>query len=331
MWLWEDQGGLLGPFSFLLLLLLLLTRSPFNSCLFTCSLYILLRFFSFEPLPTRRVLQVLKPQNRAAAIAHRGGSHDAPENTLAAIRQAAKNGAMGVELDVEFTSDGVPVMMHDNTVDRTTDGTGRLCDLTFEQIRKLNPAANHRLRNDFPDEKIPTLREAVTECLKYDLRIFFDVKSQANKATDALKKIYMEFPQLYNSSMVCSFLPEVIYKMRQADGNIVTALTHRPWSLSHTGEGKARYSSVWKHGFFVLMDILLDWSMHNILWYLCGISAFLVQKDFVSPHYLKRWSARNIEVVAWTVNTLDEKKYYESYLHSSYITDSLVEDCASQF
>jgi hypothetical protein len=60
--------------------------------------------------------------------------------------KAAKNGAAGVELDIEFTSDGVPVLMHDSTVDRTTDGSGRLCDLTFDQIRKLNPAANHRLR-----------------------------------------------------------------------------------------------------------------------------------------------------------------------------------------
>lgn len=89
MWLWEDQGGLLGPFSFLLLLLLLLTRSPFNACLLTGSLYVLLRLFSFEPLPSRRVLQVLKPRDRVSAIAHRGGSHDAPENTLAAIRQVS--------------------------------------------------------------------------------------------------------------------------------------------------------------------------------------------------------------------------------------------------
>lgn len=67
-------------------------------------------------------------------------------NLVDVFVKAAKNGATGVELDIEFTSDGVPVLMHDNTVDRTTDGSGRLCDLTFEQVRKLNPAANHRLR-----------------------------------------------------------------------------------------------------------------------------------------------------------------------------------------
>ncbi|XP_042138417.1 glycerophosphodiester phosphodiesterase 1 isoform X2 [Peromyscus maniculatus bairdii] len=221
--------------------------------------------------------------------------------------------------------------MHDNTVDRTTDGSGRLCDLTFEQIRKLNPAANHRLRNEFPNEKIPTLKEAVTECLSHNLTIFFDVKGHADMASAALKNIYTEFPQLYNNSMVCSFLPEVIYKMRKVDQKVITALTHRPWSLSHTGDGKPRYTVFWKQSMFVVLDILLDWSMHNVLWYLCGISAFLMQKDFVSPDYLKKWSAKGIEVVSWTVNTFDEKNYYESHLGSSYITDSMLEDCAPHF
>ncbi|XP_048951227.1 LOW QUALITY PROTEIN: uncharacterized protein LOC118351073 [Canis lupus dingo] len=329
-WLWEHQGGLLGPFS-LLLLLLLLMHNPFNACLFTGSLYLLLCLFSFEPGSSRRALQVLKPGGYVSTIAHK--APPPPENTLAGFWQAAKNGATGVQLDLEFTSDGIPNLMHDNTVDRTTDGTSRLCDLTFEQIRKLNPTAtyNHRLRNDFPDEKIPTLRQALrVECLNYNLTIF-GVKGHANMATDALKKIYLEFPQLYNNSIVCSFLPEVIYKMRQTDQNAVTALTQRPWSLSHTGDGKPRYDTFWKQSMFVVMDILLDWSMHNILWYLCGISVFLLQKDFISPDYLKKWSAKGIQVVGWTVNIFDEKSYYESHLGSSYITDSMLEDCASQF
>lgn len=50
-----------------------------------------------------------------------------------------------------------------------------------------------------------------------------------------------------------------------------------------------------------------------------------------SRDYLKKWSAKGIQVVAWTVNTFDEKSYYESHLGSSYITDSMLEDCASQF
>jgi glycerophosphoinositol glycerophosphodiesterase len=157
--------------------------------------------------------------------------------------------------------------------------------------------------------KIPTLRAAGTECLNHNFTVLFDAKGHANMATNALKKIYLEFPQLHNSSMVCSFLPEVIYKMRQPDQNIITALTHRPWSLSHTGDRKPRFSAFWKQSMFVVWDILLDWSMHNVLWHLCGISAFLMQKDFVSPDYLKKWAAKGVHVVGWTVNTFDEKRY----------------------
>ena len=80
---------------------------------------------------------------------------------------------------------------------------------------------------------------------------------------------------------------------------------------------------------FVVIDVSFAWSIRNILWYLCGISGFLMQKDFVSPNYLKKWSTKGIQVVAWTVNTFDEKSYYESHLASSSVTDSVLEDCTS--
>ncbi|KFP46381.1 Glycerophosphodiester phosphodiesterase 1, partial [Cathartes aura] len=240
---------------------------------------------------------------------------------------AAENGATGVELDLEFTADGVPILMHDEAVERTTDGSGRLCDLTFDEIRRLNPSAKHRLWSKFQGEKVPTLREAVVESMHHNLTIYLDVKGHANQAVDALKQLYLEFPRLYNSSVVCSFLPDVVYKMRQADRNVVTALTHRPWHLSHFGDGTPRFNSFWKHYLYMMMDVILDWSLHSFLWRLCGVSAFLIQKNFVSQEYVRHWSSKGIQVVAWTVNTFAEKSYYESVLESSYITDSLVEDC----
>ncbi|XP_019397323.1 PREDICTED: glycerophosphodiester phosphodiesterase 1 [Crocodylus porosus] len=319
--------GLLGALTALLGALLALTRSPALSCLVPAGLYLALRLFSLEPAPLPRAQHVLQPRGAAARIAHRGGSHDAPENTLAAIRQAAENGATGVELDLEFTADGVPILMHDDTVERTTNGSGSLRDLTFDEIRRLNPAAKHRLWRDFRGEKIPTLKEAVMECLQHNLVIYFDVKGHANQAVSALKLLYLEYPRLYNSSIVCSFMPDVVYKMRQADGNVLTALTHRPWSLSHFGDGKPRFNSFWKHYWYMMMDVILDWSLHNFLWHLCGVSAFLMQKNYISQEYVKQWSSKGVQVVAWTVNTFAEKMYYETVLEVSYITDSLLEDC----
>ncbi|NXX77993.1 GDE1 phosphodiesterase, partial [Urocolius indicus] len=151
------------------------------------------------------------------------------------------------------------------------------------------------------------------------------------QAVDALKQLYQEFPSLYDSSVVCSFTPDVVYKMRQADKDVVTALTHRPWLLSYSGDGTPRFSAFWKHYLYVMVDAILDWSLHSFLWRLCGVSGFLIQKDFVSPEYVSQWASKGIQVVAWTVNTFAEKSYYENVLECSYITDSLLEDCGPHY
>lgn len=83
---------------------------------------------------------------------HRGASAELPENTLAAFRRALDHGADGIELDVALTSDGVPVVMHDETVDRTTDGTGAVSELTLDQLRTLDAGGG---------EPVPTLDEVL--------------------------------------------------------------------------------------------------------------------------------------------------------------------------
>jgi len=62
------------------------------------------------------------------------------------LLQASRNGATGVELDLSFTADGVPILMHDETVDRTTNGSGPVSNLQLVQLKKLDAAARHRLK-----------------------------------------------------------------------------------------------------------------------------------------------------------------------------------------
>ncbi len=76
-------------------------------------------------------------------IAHRGYSGAYPENTMLAFRKAVEVGADGIEMDVHETKDGHLVVIHDETVDRTTDGKGAVKDYTFEELRKLNAAAHY--------------------------------------------------------------------------------------------------------------------------------------------------------------------------------------------
>ncbi|AZM54413.1 glycerophosphodiester phosphodiesterase [Streptomyces sp. WAC 01529] len=94
--------------------------------------------------------------------AHRGQWRKAPENSLAAIRAGFADGAEIVEVDVRLTKDKVPVLMHDATVDRTTNGTGRVADLTHAQLRGLHLRAGLGGRQAaVTGERIPTLAEAM--------------------------------------------------------------------------------------------------------------------------------------------------------------------------
>lgn len=94
------------------------------------------------------------------ACAHRGDNAKAPENTLPAIISAVEKGAPQIEFDVQTTSDGHLVIMHDSTVDRTTNGAGKVSDLTFAEIRALD--AGSWFGPEFEGVQVPTLQEVLT-------------------------------------------------------------------------------------------------------------------------------------------------------------------------
>ena len=90
-------------------------------------------------------------------IAHRGASGHAPENTLAAFRKAVALGVSFIETDLQLTHDARLVAIHDDTVNRTTNGQGAVHDLTLEEIRKLD--AGSWFGSEFTGERVPTLEE----------------------------------------------------------------------------------------------------------------------------------------------------------------------------
>lgn len=92
-------------------------------------------------------------------IAHRGGARLAPENTLPAFAEAARRGYRGIECDVALSADGVPVLMHDETLERTAGASGRVCDRTLAQLAGLDAGAWFHPR--FAGTRIPTLEQAI--------------------------------------------------------------------------------------------------------------------------------------------------------------------------
>jgi len=97
---------------------------------------------------------------RPLIMAHRGASDELPENTLAAFERALAQGADVLETDVRFTRDDVLILMHDPTVNRTTDGAGAVATMTLEEIKKLR--ARKPFAREFGSEPPPTLEELLT-------------------------------------------------------------------------------------------------------------------------------------------------------------------------
>jgi glycerophosphoryl diester phosphodiesterase len=123
-------------------------------------------------------------------IAHRGEHMHHPENTLAAIEAAIGIGADYVELDVRTTADGKLVLMHDKTVDRTTNGTGAVSDLTLAQMRALD--AGVKTGPEFKGTRVPTFDEAL-KLAQGKIKIYVDTKeADAQLLVDTIARYGMQ-------------------------------------------------------------------------------------------------------------------------------------------
>lgn len=111
----------------------------------------------FSPFQKAFAAETTGELRKVDNVAHRGASGYAPENTIAAFDKGVEMKADFIEIDVQRSMDGELVIIHDTTVDRTTDGTGKVKDLTFEQIRSLD--AGSWKGEQFKGEKIPTFDE----------------------------------------------------------------------------------------------------------------------------------------------------------------------------
>lgn len=119
--------------------------------------------------------ELSQQSNGVKFVAHRGASQVFPENSIPAYQSAGKSGFWGAECDISPTSDGVWVLMHDDTIDRTTNGTGNVNALTLAQIKAFNIdiGANIGL---YPNLKVPTLEEYLITCKNYNLVPYIEIK-----------------------------------------------------------------------------------------------------------------------------------------------------------
>ena len=143
----------------------------------------------------------------------------APENTLAGIEQAIRLGADAIEIDVHTTSDGIPVLIHDETVDRTTDGSGNIEQMTFDAVRKLDAGAR-QFAPKFKGAQIPTLAEVIA-LTKGKVLLQIEVKQAGIE--EAVARVVRDAGAIGDCE-VHSFAPSVVQAMRAVEPRMAAAL-----------------------------------------------------------------------------------------------------------
>jgi glycerophosphoryl diester phosphodiesterase len=124
------------------------------------------------------------------SVNHRG-YYTAPENTLASFRKSAEMGFTMVECDVQFTKDGYAVILHDNTVDRTSNGTGNINDMTLAEVRSLDFGSWKS--NEYIGEKIPTFEEFISLCQNYSLQPYIEIKNATERQVEGLLQVVEQY------------------------------------------------------------------------------------------------------------------------------------------
>ncbi|RLG85779.1 MAG: hypothetical protein DRO39_04745 [Thermoprotei archaeon] len=153
----------------------------------------------------------MAPTNRRfMVIAHRGASRYEPENTLKAVLKAIELGADGVEIDIRFSAEGVPVVIHDSDLRRVAGISRSVSEMRLEELKRVRV---------FGREPIPTLEE-VMDAVAGRVLLILDVKDPGHE--DSIAKILSS--RGYENVVVASFLPRVIRRFRQLLPRVATAL-----------------------------------------------------------------------------------------------------------
>jgi len=205
------------------------------------------------------------------AIAHRGASGHAPENTLAAFKRAVALGTAFIETDLQLSRDARFVAIHDNTVDRTTNGHGRVQELALVDLRKLD--AGSWFGSEFTGERIPTLEEILEFSKKHDLVFYLEMKPAGSWGGEhALVGALRDSGEIART-VVISFDSRILQALRRIEPTVMTGLL-----------------------FNGQIERPLDRAVE------VGARQLVIRGDLVSPALLSDARKRDLQVVCWTVN-----------------------------
>ncbi len=229
--------------------------------------------------------------NSPLIVAHRGFSAIAPENTLSAFKSAIRLKADMIELDVQSTKDGTPVVIHDSKVDRTTNGTGKVKNFYLWSLRELD--AGSWFDSKYKGEKIPTLEEAL-KFINGKIPVNIEIKSSSIKITEKVIATVYE-ADMEEKVLISSFDPRVLRKIKRLKVQIPTGfLYHYPVYFNPVK------------------------TLENL-----GAAVFIHNFKFTTPKLVKKIHDAGFKIFVYTVNKPTDIKKMINFGVDGIITDDI--------
>ncbi|MCR5795042.1 MAG: alpha/beta fold hydrolase [Solobacterium sp.] len=211
---------------------------------------------------------------RPMIYGHRGASGSAPENTLEAFKAAAETGAEGVELDIQLTKDGYIVVIHDETIDRTSDGTGYVKDMTLDELRQYN-YNNHK--EGFPFCMIPLIEDVFEILRPYGLCINIELKTGIFDYEGIEEKIVQSVHANYDPAKIIysSFNHYSVMKIKELDPGAACAF-------------------LYEDGYMDIVEYAKKYGVQALHPHFCGLRA---------PGLIRDALDRGLDINVWGVDT----------------------------
>ncbi|MEX2247868.1 MAG: glycerophosphodiester phosphodiesterase family protein [Dehalococcoidia bacterium] len=209
---------------------------------------------------------------RPLVTSHAACKGHAPENTLAGIQRAIALGADAIEIDVHCTSDGVPILLHDKTVDRTTDGSGDVHGMTLDVVRALDAGARQFVPQ-FQGERIPTLAEVLA--LTKD-RVLLQIEIKQAEIEEQIAAVVRDADAI-PSCETHSFWPQNVERMRKVEPRMAAALLT---------DGRS----------------IVDWDEFFSFALSLGAQGVSVHYASATPERVRQGQLRSLTFMVWTVD-----------------------------
>ncbi len=211
-------------------------------------------------------------------IAHRGFSAMAPENTLAAFTAAIEGGANSIEFDLQLSADGVPVMFHDESLERITGTSGLLREKSLQELKQLN--AGGWFSEQFAEETIPTLTEALEIFQRVPNFLYFDVKPHCQWSENQVQGLIQQVREagILEKCVMTSFNEDFLEQVRG-------------------------YCPEMKLGYFLTEAADYPQQLHQAVTAGNAILSSLFDVVLENPHFVEDSRTQGVDWVVWTVDS----------------------------